>query len=72
MAVCVAAVFSYRDTDTELDATVDATIDDDNIVLASAINCTKKDESKENYELTGDGEHVADIKSNNYGQNVEI
>ena len=43
MAVYAAAVFSYRDTDTELDATVDATIDDDNIVLASAINCTKKD-----------------------------
>ena len=42
MAVFAAAVFSYRDTDTELDATVDATIDDDNIVLASAINRTKK------------------------------
>ena len=33
MAVFAAAVFSDRDTDTALDATVDATIDDDNIVL---------------------------------------
>ena len=72
MAVYAAAVFSYRDTDTELDATVDATIDDDNIVLASAINCTKKDESKENCQVNGDGELVADIKSNNWGGNVEI
>ena len=68
MAVFAAAVFSDRDTDTALDATVDATIDDDNIVLASAINRTKKDEGKENSEVKGDGELVADIKSNNYRQ----
>ena len=36
MAVFAAAVFSDRDTDTALDATVDATIDDDNIVLPTS------------------------------------
>ena len=37
MAVFAAAVFSDRDTDTALDATVDATIDDDKIVLPPSL-----------------------------------
>ena len=42
MAVFAAAVFSDRDTDTALDATVDATIDDDNIVLPTSHKLEQK------------------------------